>query len=178
MQFNRNILNDISKACFLQYVDQKEMHDVNKKPVWFDTVATLLDVALQSFPVNPHQLYHTVCLKTPRDTCCLFFTPWKYAGGTRAYLPEEVSGLSTEADLMKAGLSRPLTFRYGGRTIGNVIRVLRLNQRVWMCSSIHHRRAPVSSCWRKWGSPWRPPMSYLRLITHSAFCPLRACTHK
>ena len=156
----------------------KEMPDVNKdlsdltqlRPYWMS-------------PFNHFQLIRTSFItlyawKPPETPDVCFFTPWKYAGGTRAYLPEEVAGLSTEADLMKAGLSRPLTFRYGGRTIGNVIRVLRLNQRVWMCSSIHHLRAPVSSCWRKWGSPWRPPMSYLRLITHSAFCPLRACTHK
>lgn len=65
------------------------------------------------------------------------------------------------------------------RAISNVIRVLRLHQVcVCMCMRWRLSAGPGILLFEKWGSPWRPPMSYLRLITHGAFCPLRACTHK
>lgn len=160
----------LSAACCPDrnpWCEQKPVSDLTQlRPCWMS-------------PFNHFQLictsFITLHAWKPQRHLMFVFYAMKVCGRHTRLSPR---GLSTEADLMKAGLSRPLTFRYGGRTIGNVIGVLRLNQRVWLCSSIHHRRAPVSSCRRKWGSPWRPPMSYLRLITHSAFCPLRACTHK
>lgn len=107
----------------------------------------------------------------PFQHCLL---PWKYVWLSL----REIQGLLMEADSCRnatAWLDKPAGVE---RVFSNVTRFLRFSLGVWVWTCQRLSVSLVMRSFEKWGSPWRPPTSYLKLIAYVALCPLRACAHK